>query len=322
MAEKLQKNLSHTKFQGNLSQEIFVFETAQLERVLVEKIEIIKKPGWWGMGAKEEWVTKEVPEWRVKKISGMQAERFIEDLGNGVQLEMVYVSAGSFTMGSDEDDSEKPPHVVNLPGFYLGRYQVTQEQYLRIMGENPAHWQEPHLPVEQVSWHSTQRFCQKLNAETGKKYRLPSEAEWEYACRAGTDTPFYFGETLTTDVANYHPGIDWDEIDFSGFYDEVPIKFYREKTTLVGSFPANGFGLHDMHGNVCEWCEDKWHDNYQGAPTNGSAWVNGDNNDYRVRRGGGWGDDSDTCCSASRDRVVSDIKYFGIGFRIVCVDDN
>ncbi len=299
------------KLNGKLSQELFTFETAQLEKVSVQKVEIIKKPGWLGFGEKEERQVKTVQEWQIKKFAG-KAESFTEDLGNGAKLEMVYVPGGSFTMGSEEYDSEKPRHVVNVPGFYIGRYQVTQEQYLRVIGKNPAKWQDAKLPVEQVSWDEAQVFCQKLSAATGKKYRLPSEAEWEYACRAGTDTPFYFGETIGTKLANYNGNYT---------YKSGVKGVYRQKTTPVGSFPANGFGLHDMHGNLWEWCEDKWHENYQGAPTNGSAWTNGNDNDYRLLRGGSWNYGPRHCRSAYRVGCSADSRIDFIGFRIICAQD-
>jgi eukaryotic-like serine/threonine-protein kinase len=294
-------------------QEIFTFETAKLERVLVQKVEIVKKPGWLGLGEKEERQTKTVQEWQPKKFKA-QAERFTENLKNGVNLEMVYVPEGSFTMGSEKNDYEKPRHVVMVPSFHMGKFQVTQEQYLQIMGTNPAKWQDAKLPVEQVSWDDAQVFCQKLSAKTGKKYRLPSEAEWEYACRAKTDTPFYFGETISTDVANY----DGNQVYKSGVKG-----VYRKKTTPVGSFPANGFGLHDMHGNVWEWCEDNWHENYQGAPTDGSAWNNNndDSQGTRLLRGGSWINNPFVCCSANRYRRSADNRYNHVGFRVVCAQD-
>jgi eukaryotic-like serine/threonine-protein kinase len=299
---------------GKLSQEIFIFETAKLERVSVQKVEIVKKPGWLGIGEKEERQTKTVQEWQVKKFKA-KAERFTENLENGVSLEMVYVPGGSFTMGSEEYDNEKPRHVVMVPSFYMGKFQVTQEQYLQIMGTNPAKWQDAKLPVEQVSWDDAQVFCQKFSAKTGKKYRLPSEAEWEYACRAKTDTPFYFGETITTELVNYNG----DYVYKSGVKG-----VYRSKTTLVGSFPANAFGLHDMHGNVWEWCEDKWHENYQGAPTDGTAWISGNNNDsqgVRLLRGGSWRINPSYCRSVSRYRRSAYIRDDLIGFRVVSAQD-
>jgi eukaryotic-like serine/threonine-protein kinase len=296
---------------GKLSQEVFIFETAKLERVAVQKVEIIKKPRWLGIGEREERQTKTVQEWQTKKSKG-EAERFTEDLGSGVSLEMVFVPAGSFTMGSEEYDKEEPRHVVNVPEFYMGRYQVTQKQYLKIMGKNPSNWQDANLPVERISWNDAQVFCQKLSAKTGKKYRLPSEAQWEYACRAKTDTPFYFGETISTELANYNGSYN---------YKSGVKGIYREKTTPVSSFPANGFGLHDMHGNVWEWCEDKWHENYQGAPTDGSAWISGNDNDYRLLRGGSWADLPHRCLSANRSRRSAGYKFYYVGFRIICDQD-
>jgi eukaryotic-like serine/threonine-protein kinase len=299
------------KLNGKLSQELFTFETAKLQQVSVQKVEIVKKPGWLGIGEKEERQVKTVQEWQITKIAG-KAERFTEDLGNAVKLEMVHVLGGSFTMGSEENDDEKPRHVVMVPSFYMGRFQITQEQYLQIMGINPSNWQDAKLPVEKVSWEDAQVFCQKLSAKAGKKYRLPSETEWEYACRAGTDTPFYFGETINTELANYNGNYT---------YKSGVKGVYRSKTTPVGSFPANGFGLHDMHGNLWEWCEDKWHKNYQGAPTNGSAWIDGNDNDYRLLRGGSWYNYLNSCCSASRYGWSVDFRDYHIGFRIICAQD-
>jgi eukaryotic-like serine/threonine-protein kinase len=299
---------------GKLSQEVFDFETAKLEKISPKKVEFAQESEWF---FREEQSTRTVEEngkWQLKKIRS-QAEHFIEDLGEDIKLEMVYVPAGSFTMGSEEHDSEKPRHEVNVPSFYMGKYQVTQEQYLRIMGESPSKWQDAKLPVEQVSWNDAQVFCQKLNTKTGKKYRLPSEAEWEYACRANTNTPFYFGETISTELANYNGNY---------IYQSGTKGVYREQATSVGSFPANAFGLHDMHGNVWEWCEDKWHENYQGAPTNGSAWVNGTSIDpqiKRILRGGSWYFNPSTCRSAIRNWWWESFRGNNFGFRIVCAQD-
>ncbi len=202
---------------------------------------------------------------------------FTEKLPNRVTLEMVSLPAGQFLMGSPDSDYEKPPHQVKVNSFAIGKYPVTQAQYEAVMGKNPSHfknnsWLKNNLqnPVEQVSWNDAQAFCQKLSQITGKTYRLPTEAEWEYACRAGTTTPFYFGETITGELANYRA---------SETYAGEAKGEYREETTPVGQFPPNAFGLYDMHGNVWEWCADTWHDNYDGAPTDGSAWIkNGDDN--------------------------------------------
>jgi formylglycine-generating enzyme required for sulfatase activity len=160
-----------------------------------------------------------------------------------------------------------------------------------------------------VTWDDAVEFCQKLSKQTGREYRLPSEAEWEYACRAGTTTPFHFGPTITTDLVNY---------DGDYTYGSAPKGQYREQTTEVGSFPANNFGLYDLHGNVWEWCLDHWHNNYEGAPTNGSAWFSSDENALRLLRGGSWFNIPRTCRSANRDRYARDVQYNGVGFRVVC----
>ena len=192
----------------------------------------------------------------------------------------------------------------------MGKYAVTQEQYLAIMGKNPSHFQGARLPVEQVSWNDAQEFCAKLTQKTRRNFRLPSEAEWEYACRAETTTPFSFGETITPEVANY-------DGDYS--YAEAPKGVYREKTTPVSTFPPNSFGLYDLHGNVSEWCLDTWHDNYQGAPVDGSSWIDSNNNELQLRhlRGGSWGNNPRSCRSANRYGWSADDRYNRIGFRIV-----
>jgi formylglycine-generating enzyme required for sulfatase activity len=153
-------------------------------------------------------------------------------------------------------------------------------------------------------------FCARLSAHTDRPYRLPSEAEWEYACRAGTTTPFYFGNTLTTEVANY----DGNSTYADGLKGE-----YRKETTSVDHFGvANAFGLCDMHGNVWEWCQDYWHDNYEGAPSDGSAWIKGGNSDLRILRGGSWLYNPWDCRSAYRDYNEPGYVNSFIGFRVVC----
>ncbi|NEP81952.1 MAG: SUMF1/EgtB/PvdO family nonheme iron enzyme, partial [Okeania sp. SIO3B3] len=199
------------------------------------------------------------------------ARQKMEDFGNGIKLEMVYIPGGSFLMGSPENEaeresSESPQHQVTLQPFYMSKYPITQNQYQAIMGNNPSNFKGGSRPVEQVSWHNAVEFCQKLSEKTGKIYTLPSESQWEYACRAGTTTPFYFGETITSELVNYNGNYP---------YGNAPKGKYRQETTDVGSFPPNAFGLYDMHGNVWEWCLDVWHDNYNGAPTDGSDWEIG-----------------------------------------------
>ncbi|MBD2410759.1 SUMF1/EgtB/PvdO family nonheme iron enzyme [Nostoc calcicola FACHB-3891] len=242
-----------------------------------------------------------------------EAKYFVEDLGNRVTLEMVQIPVGTFKRGSPEgevgrDKDESPQREVTVPGFFMGRYEVTQAQYQAIMGTNPAESKGEKLPVESVSWDDAVEFCQKLSQKTGRTYRLPSEAEWEYACRAGTTTPFYFGETITPDLVNYYG---------TSTYASAPKGTFRQKTTPVGSFPPNAFGLYDMHGNVWEWCQDHYHDNYNGAPTDGRAWVN-DNTVYRLLRGGSWVNNPGSCRSASRNYTFRNNLISNFGFRVVC----
>jgi len=244
------------------------------------------------------------------------AKYLVEDLGNGVTLEMVQIPGGTFKMGSPATeegryDSESRQHQVTVPSFFMGKYQVTQAQYQAVMGNNPSNFKGEKRPVEQVSWDEAVEFCQKLSQKTGHTYRLPSEAEWEYACRAGTTTPFYFGETITTDLANYNGHYN---------YGQAPKGEYREETTPVGSFPANAFGLYDMHGNVWEWCQDSWHGNYNGAPTDGSVWTDNDNQTkLLLLRGGSWYDEPDNCRSALRSHYSRADRNHYVGFRVVVV---
>ena len=225
----------------------------------------------------------------VERDSNKQAKFFKEDLGNSVNLEMVYIPGGKFLMGTEDEEierlvkkfgweyfrREKPQHEVTVQPFFMGKFQITQKQWRviaslpkieRDLEPDPSHFKGNDLPVEKVSWEDAEEFCQRLSKQTGKEYRLPSEAEWEYACRAGTTTPFHFGETITSDLANYRG---------SSTYANEPKGEYREKTIQVGSFPPNAVGLYDMHGNVWEWCQDDFQDNYEGAPKDGSAWLSG-----------------------------------------------
>jgi formylglycine-generating enzyme required for sulfatase activity/tRNA A-37 threonylcarbamoyl transferase component Bud32 len=240
------------------------------------------------------------------------ANYFVEDLGNGVKLEMVEIPAGTFYMGSPENeegryDSESPQHQVTVPSFFVGKYPLAQAQYQAIIGNNPAHFKGNNRPVECVSWNNAVNFCQKLSQKTGKNYKLPSEAQWEYACRAGTTTPFYFGESITPDLVNY---------DGRYPYANAPTGQYREQTTDVGTFPPNAFGLYDMHGNVWEWCEDDWNENYINAPINGSALIS--RSKRKLVRGGSWVGNPEDCRSASRDYIILVLNYDLIGFRVVC----
>ena len=259
-----------------------------------------------------------------------KAHYYPEDLGNGVTLNMVLIPGGTFLMGSPEDEPERshresPQHEVTVPSFFMGKYLVTQAQWQAVAAlpkvnqdlmPNPSRFKGGDRPVEKVSWHDATEFCRRLAQKTGKPYRLPSEAEWEYAARAGTTTPFYFGETITTDLANYN-GTD----DTFGSYGRGPKGIFRKETTSVGSFPANAFGLYDMHGNAWEWCEDHWHGNYQETPNDGSAWIDSEakKDASRVLRGGSWNDFPRLCRSASRFNDDAEIRLYSYsGFRVVC----
>jgi formylglycine-generating enzyme required for sulfatase activity len=225
-----------------------------------------------------------------------RAQQFVEKLSNDVTLEMVAMPEGIFLMGSRPGqgyEDEHPQHSVRISSFWLGKYPVTQEQWQAVMGKlPPCRCREAELPVDRVTWPEARKFCERLSAQTGRAYRLPSEAQWEYACRARTNTPFYFGETITTDLANY--------VGEHTYLDE-PKGVYRHETTIGGVFPPNKFGLYDMHGNVWEWCADAWHDTYTGAPTDGNAWQS-QNVTARVLRGGCWHDPPGLCRSTARLR--------------------
>jgi formylglycine-generating enzyme required for sulfatase activity len=246
---------------------------------------------------------------------------FGELLGQGVTLEMVEIPGGTFMMGSPDSEKgcnpyESPQHRVTVKPFFMGKFPVTQAQYEAVMGTNPAEQYDrdrfaaPGKPVVGVNWHDAVAFCQKLSEQTGREYRLPSEAEWEYACRAGTTTPFYFGETITTDIVNFNgEGMP---------YGNAPPGVSRGATTEVGSFPPNAFGLFDMHGNVWEWCEDVRHRNYQGAPTDGSAWIEGGHSSVRLLRGGSWLNNPWFCRSAYRYKDLAGGRFNDYGFQVVC----
>ena len=232
------------------------------------------------------------------------------DYGGGVKLELVKIPAGSFKMGSNQADSEKPIHDVMLKEFWMGKYAVTQKQWQAVMGDNPSQFKGENLPVERVSWHSARAFCRKLSEKTGREMRLPTEAEWEYACRAGTNTAYAFGDTLTTNQANFEQS--------------------QKQTVAIDSYDPNAWGLYQMHGNVWEWCLDEWHENYSAKPNhlkqNGNeAWgdlnVNENDNRSRIARGGSWFYIAWGCRSANRGRRIAVNRSDGSGFRVVVASD-
>ena len=241
-----------------------------------------------------------------------QNQTFQENLGNDCWLKMLEIPGETFLMGSPEtepnrSDNESPQHEVTVSSFFMAEFPVTQAQWREIaslrpvkrwLNPDPSYFKGDLLPVEQVSWDDAIEFCARLRRLTKKNYRLPSEAEWEYACRAGTTTPYYFGENLDQSLANYESEVG--------------------RTTPLGSYPPNAFGLQDMHGNVWEWCDDGWHDNHENAPTDGSSWnENHSQSVLRIHRGGSWYIDLRVCRSAARSWVNADFRNYGIGFRLV-----
>jgi formylglycine-generating enzyme required for sulfatase activity len=238
-------------------------------------------------------------------------------------LEMVSIPRGHFLMGSPEDALERllregPLHPVTIESFFISKYPITQAQWAFVadlpqiklkLESNPAKFKGDSHPVERVAWWDAMEFCDRLSTYTKLPYRLPSEAEWEYACRAGTNTPFHFGQTLTDKLSNY---------DASRVYNETGVKGkVSRSTTPVGQFPANAFGLYDMHGNVWEWCADHWHSNYDRAPIDGSIWLTDDINAPRVLRGGSWIDVQSDCRSAIRDSQSPEVRDDNFGFRVL-----
>ena len=214
---------------------------------------------------------------------------------------MVVVPAGSFVMGSDSQNDEKPPHRVYLRSFLLGKTEVTQAQWVAIMGSNPSRFSAcgTDCPVDSVSWDDAQEFIRRLNQKTNQSYRLPSEAEWEYAARAGSSSEWSHGN----DEARLQP-YAWYSVNSAG------------KTQAVGKKLPNAFGLFDMHGNVREWVQDCRHENYTGAPTDGSAWTTGCRDNYRVLRGGSWGSVPSGLRSAFRNWDTPVYRDGGGGLRL------
>lgn len=250
-----------------------------------------------------------------------KAKQYSEDLGSGVKLEMVSIPAGSFLMGSPENEAERganegPQHRVSVKAFYLGKFEVTRGQWGEVTKLPKVRrniW--PHQPdnydyaIDDVNWYEVIEFCERLSRKTGRKYRLPTEAEWEYACRAGTTTPYHFGETIQPKLANYGGRYSGSAGSSSGGFADPGLPAGKRGI-------ANGFGLYDMHGGVDEWCLDPFHKNYIGAPVDGSVWKRGGSGD-RVLRGGSFGSNPQYCRSAHRWGMPPNYSASGFGFRVV-----
>jgi formylglycine-generating enzyme required for sulfatase activity len=287
-------------------------------------------------------LSQEGGRWREERRP-LQVEGYRQQLAEAVALTLVQIPAGKFLMGSSKgglsrSDAEGPQHEVTLGSFLMAQTPITQAQWRAVAAWQPQEGERwgrqlnpapsrfqieqarllegetsPHQrPVERVSWFDAIEFCSRLSQRTGCTYRLPSEAQWEYACRAGSTTPFHFGETISPELVNY---------DGNYSYTNGPKGIYRQQTIEVGSFPANAWGLHDMHGNVYELCEDHWHGSYKGAPTDGSAWLNpkAEVDEWRLLRGGSWYDRPGDCRSASRyHHQPVDVSSL-VGLRVVCL---
>jgi formylglycine-generating enzyme required for sulfatase activity len=279
--------------------------------------------------------------------------------GHPLALTLVEIPAGTFLMGSppqvpERSSDEGPQHEVTLASYFISQTPITQAQWRAVAGWRerpgerwgreldpqpsffhplpnpnarsftdghfallPAETNSDLRPVDNVSWHDAIEFCSRLSQRSGRTYTLPSEAQWEYACRAETTTPFWFGDTISPELANY---------DGNYVYGDGPKGIYRKQTTPVGMFPANAWGLQDMHGNVWEWCVDQWHNSYEGAPADGTAWADGtagekaqESQKRRLLRGGSWLDNPRDCRSAFRSLAQPGLAYAYVGFRVVCL---
>ncbi|TGO03097.1 hypothetical protein PN36_12910 [Candidatus Thiomargarita nelsonii] len=241
----------------------------------------------------------------------MTGSVFRDSLQNGgLGPKMVWIAAGSFRMGGDYS-SEKPVHKVSIKRFAMGQNEVTFAEYDKFAQAtgrekpNDRGWGRGNRPVINVSWHDATAYAKWLSQQTGKQYNLPSEAQWEYAARAGTETKYWWGNTASHEYANYG---NWGPV--------VKGKDRWEYTAPVGSFAPNPFGIYDTVGNVWEWCADSWHGTYKGAPTDGQVWRGGDES-YRVLRGGSWLNGPRVARTAFRNWDGSDVRLGYFGFRVI-----
>ncbi|MDP6546753.1 MAG: formylglycine-generating enzyme family protein [Phycisphaerae bacterium] len=249
----------------------------------------------------------------------VQAKRIPEtltlDLGKGVTMKLVLIPVGTFLMGSPNDEkgranNEDPQHKVTISKpFYMSIHEVTQAQWRAVMGSEPwggRHFVKPgdNNALNWVSWKDASRFCETSSKKTGKRVALPTEAQWEYACRAGSKMAYGFGD-------------DASKLGDYAWYADNTNKRDQEYPHAVGRKKPNAFGLYDMHGNVWEWCRDHRHKNYRGAPTDGTAWVDKPPTGLRVLRGGAWGYDPKHCRTAHRFAGIPTDRYVHVGFRPV-----
>jgi glycine betaine/proline transport system substrate-binding protein len=288
--------LRHVVSTVQLAQEIGVIKKQQVINIIDS---IVQRTSFGGEGNASVNIEGSV----VQRTEFKDVDENFAKEGNSIGMKFTHVPAGEFMMGSiDGDETEKPVHNVKInKPFYLGIYPVTQHEWKTVMGDNPStHYNKgDDFPVESVSWNDVQEFISKLNAKEGTDtYRLPSEAEWEYACRAGSTKKYCFGDD-SSKLGEYAWYID--NCDYGGH--------------PVGKKKPNDWGLYDMHGNVWEWVQDKWHDDYSGAPSDGSVWGGGDNTD-RINRGGGGGFSARCCRSALRSCYTSNGSS-AIGFRLL-----
>jgi formylglycine-generating enzyme required for sulfatase activity len=290
-----------------------------------------------------------------KKVNDELPRNLSFALTDDIGLELVLVPSGEFMMGSPQSadqPNESPQHLVRFERpFYIGRFLVTQAQCQAVLGKNPSRIKDsPDLPVDQASWFDCQEFCERLCSRLKRVIRLPSEAEWEFACRAGTTAKFAFGDSLSSEQANFTPyavRFGTPPTDDDALVREMEIAVESAQTkgerksepTPVGSYPPNAWGIYDMHGNVDEWCEDVWHPNYDGAPADGSVWLDGEDKEpFRVMRGGWCSATEFVCTSSSRRQLRADaglheedddepdeimemfreMMYTPHGFRVVC----
>jgi formylglycine-generating enzyme required for sulfatase activity len=290
-----------------------------------------------------------VVEGKSKPSMPNPADNFTEILPNDVELAMISIPTGEFMMGSDgyddlkhdfylqhipDHDAASPMHKVKVQAFHMGKYPITQAQYEAVMGNNPSFndanalyrkaYADSHKnhPVEQVNWNVAQDFCQKLSEITGRKYQVPTESQWEYACRAGTTTKYFFGEKCQY-IKKYAHMMCYRHLFFLDKRNNRFLESFIEasrtlmNTTSVMSFKPNPWGLHHLLGNVWEWCQDDWKDGYYGHPSDGSA-VNTESN-QKVVRGGCFSSSQKDCCSFSRSSKVIDTSDNTVGLRVVCV---